>query len=169
MTLTHICSNQSTSSLTNVDEDSIQPNAVDLRLDRVWEMSGQFEISEQHKKHRYKLEIMPDHDGNYVLKPGTYEVTFAHSVAVGLDEAGWVITRSTLNRNGLFLTSGLYDSGYGIDGNGSMAACLHVEGGVAKIAKGTRIGQYVNFKAQSLKAYDGDYGKAGGIDSYLRQ
>ena len=26
--------------------------------------------------------------------------------------AGFVITRSTLNRNGVFITSGLYDSGY---------------------------------------------------------
>lgn len=154
MTLTHICSNQSTSSLTNVDEDSIQPNAVDLRIDRVWEMSGQFEISEEHKKHRHKLEVICDKNDYYVLTPGTYEVTFAHNVTVGLDEAGFVITRSTLNRNGLFVTSGLYDSGY----EGSMAACLHVEGGVAKIKKGTRIGQYVNWKAVALSKYDGDYG-----------
>lgn len=75
-------------------------------------------------------------------------------VHVGEGEAGWVITRSTLGRNGLFIVSGLYDSGY----SGSMAAVLHVTCGRALIKKGTRIGQYLNFDAESLSSYDGDYG-----------
>ena len=68
--------------------------------------------------------------------------------------AGWVITRSTLNRNGLFITSGLYDSGY----HGVMAGALHVEGGPAKIEKGTRVAQFLMFEAETLSMYDGDYG-----------
>jgi deoxycytidine triphosphate deaminase len=75
-------------------------------------------------------------------------------ISVGQGEAGWVITRSTLNRNGLFLTSGLYDSGY----HGAMAGLLHVTIGQARIKKGTRIGQYLSFEAESLSMYDGDYG-----------
>jgi deoxycytidine triphosphate deaminase len=75
-------------------------------------------------------------------------------INVGEGEAGWVITRSTLNRNGLFITSGLYDSGY----HGVMAGVLHVTVGPAKIKKGTRIGQYLSFNAESLKLYDGSYG-----------
>ena len=75
-------------------------------------------------------------------------------IHVGDGEAGWVITRSTLNRNGLYLTSGLYDSGY----HGVMAAVLHVTTGVARIKKGTRIGQYISFDAEALSSYDGDYG-----------
>jgi deoxycytidine triphosphate deaminase len=75
-------------------------------------------------------------------------------ISVGQGEAGWVITRSTLNRNGLFLTSGLYDSGY----HGAMAGMLHVTIGQARIKKGTRIGQYLSFEAESLSMYDGDYG-----------
>lgn len=75
-------------------------------------------------------------------------------IHVGDGEAGWVITRSTLNRNGLYLTSGLYDSGY----NGVMAAVLHVTCGMARIKRGTRIGQYISFEAEALSSYDGDYG-----------
>jgi deoxycytidine triphosphate deaminase len=75
-------------------------------------------------------------------------------IRVGEGEAGWVITRSTFNRNGLFLTSGLYDSGY----HGAMAGVLHVMVGPARIKKGTRIGQYLSFEAESLAMYDGDYG-----------
>jgi deoxycytidine triphosphate deaminase len=75
-------------------------------------------------------------------------------INVGEGEAGWVITRSTLNRNGLFLTSGLYDSGY----HGVMAGVLHVNAGPAKIKQGTRIGQYLSFNAEALHSYAGDYG-----------
>ena len=69
-------------------------------------------------------------------------------------EAGWVITRSTLNRNGVFLTSGLYDSGY----RGMMAGAMHITCGPLKIKKGTRVGQFLLFKSETLKLYDGDYG-----------
>jgi deoxycytidine triphosphate deaminase len=75
-------------------------------------------------------------------------------INVGPGEAGWVITRSTLNRNGCFITSGLYDSGY----HGVMAGVLHVTIDTARIKKGTRIGQYLSFDAEALTMYDGDYG-----------
>ena len=75
-------------------------------------------------------------------------------VSVGEGYAGYVITRSTLNRNGLFITSGLYDSGY----HGVMAGCLHVRVGPAKIKKGTRVGQFILFEAETLSMYDGSYG-----------
>ena len=85
-----------------------------------------------------------------------YEILFDHDIKVGEGEAGWVITRSTLNRNGLFITSGLYDSGY----HGVMAGALHVTAGPAKIRPYTRVGQFLLFKAQNIKMYDGDYGHA---------
>jgi deoxycytidine triphosphate deaminase len=75
-------------------------------------------------------------------------------IRVGENEAGWVITRSTLNRNGLFLTSGLYDTGY----HGVMAGVLHVTVGPARIKRGTRIGQYLSFDAEALHSYEGSYG-----------
>ena len=79
---------------------------------------------------------------------------------VGENEAGWVITRSTLNRNGVHLTSGLYDTGY----DGVMAGVMHVNCGAFRIKKGTRIGQYLNFQAENIGSYDGDYGKGGEHD-----
>lgn len=151
----HILGPNSNSALSAVVDSDIQPNAVDLRLDKVFGMSkNDFVLSEEEKKHRGTFEWALENNVWYNLPEGSYEVVMENIVHVGADEAGWVITRSTLNRNGLFLTSGLYDSGY----HGVMAAVLHVKNGPARIKKGTRIGQFLLFKADALSSYDGSYG-----------
>lgn len=152
----HIMGPNSKSSLTEVQEGDVQPNAVDLRLGKIYKINEEniFEISNEHKKHRGGHEVVAGEDGYFYLEPGHYEVVMENIINVGEGEAGWVITRSTLNRNGCFLTSGLYDSGY----HGVMAGVLHVTAGPARIKKGTRIGQYLSFNAEALHSYDGDYG-----------
>lgn len=151
----HIMGEQSRSTLTGVEEGDVQPNAVDLRLGKVFKISDAlFQVSNEEKKHRGTVEINPDHQGYYNLEPGHYEVVMENIINVGENEAGWVITRSTLNRNGVFLTSGLYDSGY----HGVMAGVMHVTIAQARIKRGTRIGQYLSFDSESLHKYDGDYG-----------
>jgi deoxycytidine triphosphate deaminase len=142
--------------LTNVQQDDVQPNAVDLRLGKIFKVSSStFKIDEKEKVHRGSYEIKPDATGYFNLAEGHYEVVMENMITVGDNEAGWVITRSTLNRNGVFLTSGLYDTGY----DGVMAGMMHVTCGPMRIQKGTRIGQYLSFNAESLHKYEGDYGK----------
>lgn len=143
------------SKLSNVQEGDVQPNAVDLRLGKVfWIDSKEFAIDEEQKVHRGSVEMKPDENGYYLLMPGHYEVVMENIIDVAEGQAGFVITRSTLNRNGVFLTSGLYDSGY----NGVMAGVMHVNIGPMRIKQGTRIGQYLNWDAETLHKYDGDYG-----------
>lgn len=152
----HIMGPNSKSQLTNVQQDDVQPNAVDLRLGKIFKVSSStFKIDEKEKVHRGSYEIKPDATGYFNLAEGHYEVVMENMITVGENEAGWVITRSTLNRNGVFLTSGLYDTGY----DGVMAGMMHVTCGPMRIQKGTRIGQYLSFNAESLHKYDGDYGK----------
>lgn len=151
----HVYGPNTRSHLTEVEPEDMQPNAVDLRLGKVFKILPEvFEIENDYKRHRGSYEIMPNDKGVFYLEPGHYEVVMENKITVGANEAGWVITRSTLNRNGLFLTSGLYDSGY----SGVMAGVLHVTIGPAKIRKGTRIGQYLSFDAESLSNYNGSYG-----------
>jgi deoxycytidine triphosphate deaminase len=151
----HIAGPNSKSKLTNVDAVMISPNAVDLRLGKVFRIHpNTFTLSETQKGHRGSVELQPDEQGFWHLEPGTYEVVMENIIEVGEGEAGWVITRSTLNRNGVFLTSGLYDSGY----HGVMAGAMHVTTGPLTIRKNTRIGQFLLFKAESLHKYDGSYG-----------
>jgi len=145
----------SKSKITGVDDGSVQPNALDLKLDKVFQIQHNiFEISNDHKVHRGSIELVPDADGYFTLYAGSYEVIMENIIRVGEGEAGWVITRSTLNRNGCFITSGLYDSSY----HGTMAAVLHITFGTARIKKGTRIGQYLSFDAEMLHEYNGSYG-----------
>jgi deoxycytidine triphosphate deaminase len=148
--------------ISDVDEECIQPNAVDLRLEKVFKINNNtFTIdSNNNKQHRGSEELKPDSDGFWTLQPGCYEVIMKSTVKVGHDECGILVPRSTLNRNGCFITSGLYDSGY----NGVVGGCLHVEAGSLVIEKGTRVAQYVCFKAESVKLYDGSYGL--GKDNY---
>jgi dUTP pyrophosphatase len=158
----HICSIKSESSLSPYTPDQVQPNAIDLRIDKVFEMnSREFMISEEGKSHRGSSQITPDNDGWFNLKPGTYEIIMEGEITIGPNEAGFVITRSTLNRNGIFITSGLYDSGY----SGVMAGALHVNVGNAAIKQGTRVGQFLLFEAESLNQYAGSYGSGSTHDA----
>ena len=157
MSMINIGGPSTTSILDAIQKGDVQPNAVDLRLGKVFKIHNNvFTIDEEQKIHRGSELFEPWSDGYYYLTPGSYEVIMQNEVTVGPDEAGFVITRSTLNRNGVFLTSGLYDSGY----FGVMAGVMHVNCGLMRIKPGTRIGQYLNFKAEALSSYDGDYGKS---------
>ena len=161
----HILGTNTRSIINGVQEGDSQPNALDLRLDKVFAIQGDtFVLSEEMKQHRTSVAVEPDNEGFFNLAPGSYEIVMENEIGVGSNEVGWVITRSTLNRNGLFLTSGLYDSGYGFSTQtgefvgGVMAGCLHVTSGPARIKQGTRIGQFLLFDAESLHHYDGSYG-----------
>ena len=137
----HILGETSSSILTAVHpEVDSQPNASDLRLGRVYRInSAEFMISEEGKRHRGSVEVLPDANGWIRLEQGSYEVVMENKITVGADEAGWVITRSTLNRNG-------------------MAGALHVNCGPVSIKKGTRVAQFLLFKAEALSKYAGSYG-----------
>ena len=160
MTMIHIMSKESTSTLTAVQPQDIQPNAVDLRLGKVFQINDEndFTIDEEQMIHKGSTPVPLWEDGYWYLYGGAYEVIMENEVEVGHDECGFVITRSTLNRNGVFLTSGLYDSGY----KGVMAGVMHIAGNQltkTRIKQGTRIGQFLCFKAEALSSYDGDYGR----------
>ena len=151
----HIMSDETQSTLTDVQPGDVQPNAVDLRVDKVYEIDkAGFILDEEKKVHRGSVELFPDAEGYWTLKPGAYEIVMKNIVHMGNDEAGFVITRSTLNRNGVYITSGLYDSGY----HGVMAGALHVTCGDFILQRNTRVGQFLLYKSESLAQYDGDYG-----------
>lgn len=165
MSMKNIASKDTRSALSLVEEKQVQPNAVDIKIDKLFAINHHetFVIDEEQKTHRGSIELQPNADGYFQLVPGvSYEFLAEGTVKIGEGEAGFVITRSTLNRNGLFVTSGLYDTGY----EGVMAGVIHNQSGPALIKKGTRIGQMLIWEAEALHAYDGDYG-TGKMDDKL--
>lgn len=138
------------------DDDSLQPNAFDFRISRVFRFKTDlFELrKDDSKTHRTQEEILPDENGFWTLTSGDYNVLTDIECKISEGEAGFVIQRSSLNRNGIFLTSGLYDSGF----NNTLGCVMHVNG-VFKVQRGSRIGQFILTKAETLKLYNGSYNR----------
>ena len=144
----------STTNINNIDDSCIQPNAVDLKINRVWEITNDdFYLGIDTKCHRKGREIDPEL-GEFHLRWGkSYQFETDHFVIIPEGHAGWLIARSTLNRNGIFITSGLYDSGF----QNYVGGVMHINGGDARIQKGARVAQFIYVEAETVSMYDGDY------------
>lgn len=148
-------------------DKQIQPNAIDFTLDKLFQIGeAEFVISEEGKQMRnsWQIEAAPDRGQDSDLAFWTIEPNSVYdgmsNIAVDLPEgvACELIIRSTLNRNGIFLTSGLYDSGY----KGAIGFALHNRGALAKIAVGTRVGQIKFVSSDSAGLYAGGYNHEAG-------
>jgi dUTP pyrophosphatase len=144
-----------------LQSEQIQPNAVDLIIDKVFKINrNAFRLGVNDKLHRGSTLIQPSLDvigwdnPAWQLDPGVYEVLLKGTVSVGPDEAGWIIPRSTLVRNGVFIQSGLYDNSY----TGVVGCAMNVTSHTFTVEKGTRIAQFLLFDAESIKMYSGSYG-----------
>jgi len=144
-----------TDHISAIDKNQIQPNAVDLRIAKLFRiLPTEFYLSNDRKQHRQQEEIHPDDNGEFFLEPNqSYQFDCLETVTIPTGYAGWLIARSTLNRNGVFITSGLYDSGF----NNIVGGTIHVRAGPAKIVNHTRIAQFIYAEAETVGMYDGDY------------
>lgn len=143
-------------------EKYIQPNAIDFDVSRIFELddSSIAYLSEESKIIRSSKEISPIEKPHYNEKVWhlyhnkCYDFTSNFHVKLPAGVAAILIVRSTLNRSGIFLTSGLYDSGY----NGSVAGMLRIHGGDLFLAPNTRIGQIKFIRSEdSGIMYTGGY------------
>lgn len=141
-------------------EKQVQPNAIDFTVDQLFTIDSDkpFIISEEGKTMRggSKIEVV---DGYWKI-PAKTVVDALSNIYVNLPVgvASKLIIRSTLNRNGVFLTSGLYDSGY----KGSIGFAIHNNSGDMFIAPGTRIGQIEFYQAEKAGEYKGGWNHEAG-------
>lgn len=139
----------------------VQPNAIDFTLDTLFSINGDAScvISESGKKMRggekiNSVQDRRDEEWYWTLNGGIYDGL--SDVYVNLPEGVAclpVVVRSTFNRNGIFLTSGLYDSGY----QGHIGFAIHNWLGNAKIGVGTRIGQIAFVESAKAGLYAGGW------------
>jgi len=136
--------------------EQVQPNAIDFTLDTVYSINenATFVLGKKDKKMRGGDILPPDENGNWTIAPNTVHDGMSDMYAnLPEDVAALLIIRSTLNRNGIFLTSGLYDSGF----QGHVAFAIHNRSGIALIEKGVRFGQIIFVESASVGMYAGGY------------
>ena len=145
----------------------VQPNAIDFTLDVLYgiEHKNIFVISEAGKSMRGGSQLSPVPDRATGSPFWTIPAQSVHDgmsdIHVTLPEgvAAYLIIRSTFNRNGIFITSGLYDSGF----SGHIGFAIHNRSGQAKIGLGTRIGQIIFVHSEdSGQLYSGGYNHEAG-------
>ena len=151
-------------------DKQIQPNAIDFTLDEVREFIPTFKssspfgpayVGENNKRIR-ELEPMQPTEGYWYLEPQTvYDGMSDMYVQLPEGVAAILFTRSTFTRNGTFIMSGLYDSGF----KGHIGFTIY---NMAKeqfiVETGTRIGQIMFVSADSAGMYSGQYNHTQGTD-----
>jgi deoxycytidine triphosphate deaminase len=135
-------------------EKCIQPNAIDFTLDQVRSIDSfsVFKISETEKIMR-DTALLPSESGWALTKNYVYDGMSDFYINVPENVAAFLIIRSSFNRNGLFIQSGLYDSGY----KGHIGFVIYNMGGVAYIDPHTRIGQVIFVKSENATMYAGGW------------
>lgn len=134
----------------------VQPNAIDFTLDdlRTIERESAFLCEDKSRnvmRNSYATELYED---TWRLEGGrVYDGTSEMYVEVPEGMAAILYTRSSFARNGVFIMSGLYDSGY----KGHIGFTIYTIGGAVEIEKGTRIGQIALVSAETAKMYAGGW------------
>lgn len=147
-------------------EKYLQPNALDFdcaSISLLDDRSDAF-LTETSKRMRRLVPQNPIHHSEagdvwYLRNGQCYDFSSNFHVKLPAGVAAELIIRSSLNRSGIFLTSGLYDSGF----EGHIAGVLRIHGGDFHIAPNTRIGQIKFIRSEdSGKVYAGGYNHAAG-------
>lgn len=141
----------------------IQPNAIDITADGISQIIAGAEgalLSESDKRFHNLLKCDPDADGYVDLLPnGLYDVHSDFYVDLPEGVAAELVIRSTLNRMGVVLNSGLWDSGY----RGHLGAVIRNRSGLLKLHMNTRVCQIKFIRSEvSGVVYAGGYNKEKG-------
>lgn len=143
-------------------EKQVQPNAIDFTLDHLKEVDRDTLplISEAGKKMRGVWDVYPAADGNWVVERGiVYDGTSDAYVTLPDGVAALLFTRSTFARNGVFIISGLYDTGY----KGHIGFTMYSFAGPRTLVQpGVRVGQIAFVEASAAKTYAGGWNHEAG-------
>ena len=135
----------------NIDKETqLQPNSIDLTLKSV-KLICCGELMK--KTSKIKTEKLKCKDGVFNLfERQAYDITFNEFVSIPNNIVAFVTHRSTLNRMGGQITSGIYDSGF----KNYVGAVLRTTRKI-KIERNARIATIFFIQAQSSHTYNGQY------------
>lgn len=137
-------------------DDQIQPNGIDLRLNKLWLLEGMSEVPREGKA-KFEGRVTEQHpsDGWFHLRPqpGVYVVDFLETVHVRDGHVASIVTRSSLVRSGVDVVSGLWDTGF----EGKLGASLRLINQV-RLQWGAKLAQLVVSESEfNGKRYEGRY------------
>lgn len=149
-------------------EKQLQPNAIDFTLDHVFSVTtNEFMIYEDPETHQdvkqmrgVNVELIPVQSRHSPISffnlQGNTIYDGQSDVYVKLPDgvAALLIQRSVFSRNGMFLTSGLYDSGF----EGHISFMIHNRSSRgARVQPGIRFGQVIFVEANNAGLYKGQW------------
>lgn len=145
----------------NITSKHIQPNAIDFTLDRLMKVSYEDRpafVGEGSKKMSPLVEVHPWNKGDgtkywTLINGEVYDGTSDFYVELPSGIAALLYTRSTLARNGVFIVSGLYDSGY----KGQIGFTMYPLAHPLELEVGVRVGQIAFVSSESVGLYAGGW------------
>ena len=141
------------------EEAQIQPNGIDVRVKNV-ELIGNtsFKLLISGTQHASRIQIdkhIVDGEETFRVFPGrafNFECYEWVTIPAGL--VACIYMRSTLNRNGILVGCGLYDSGF----SGPVSFTVYPSSnGIIQV--GVRVAQIVFYKSDGESLYSGSYGE----------
>lgn len=135
--------------ITPVNKKQIQPNSIDLTIKSVRLIEGG--VLTERGATPWLTEMLQNQF--FTLRGNkAYDIIFNEYVEVPENMVGFIVCRSSLNRIGAFITSGLYDSGF----KNYVGAVLRTNNAIT-IQGGTRIATMYFIKAEAAHKYNGQY------------
>ena len=144
--------------ITNYNPDNVQPNSIDLTVDKVYTMNGTLVLYKDTTSRK-----LPDYtplktftyEGleMYKLEPGQrYQIEFREQLNLHSNVCALTLVRSSMAKSGCTGENGLFDSGY-CGGTGMMVSVQDE----SYIQVGASIAQMIFLEASTSKTYNGYY------------
>lgn len=141
-----------------INQKFVSPNAIDFTLDQLFRINNAlFTINEQQKRMRgsTRLETITRPEGQFweLEQSCVYDGMSDMYVKVPDGVAALTVVRSTFNRNGIQINSGVYDSFF----KGHIGITIYPRIGYTLIAPHTRISQIIFIESENVREYTGQY------------
>ena len=138
-------------------ESQLQPNGIDVRIRTAYRIPSSETLYLPGKK-PHQIRVIPDTEHILHLFARTaYNLECFEHVEIPHNTVAYIYGRSTLNRNGIYARSSLYDSGF----KNFVGLTLYPFCNMS-VRIGERIAQIVFTKAEQSGVYNGQYQKDGG-------
>lgn len=141
--------------LKNWDPKDLAQVGLDVRIARLYHLdnSAKAMVKEKIRAFASRTLLYPM-NGEYDLIPGqVYEFESDIVVSMPVDAAGLIVHRSSMLRNGVIVTSGIWDPGF----TGNLNGFILPQACTVTVGQFERVGQFVVWEASACSQYTGIY------------